>query len=262
MIRVEKRSQVPFMLTAAADGARGAENRGPALTAALIARADAGHVDFEFRSETYGAKSVKKTLIAAQNGKCCFCESPVTAVAHGDVEHYRPKGGWDQEDGTGRQKPGYYWLAYDWANLFFACQICNQSFKRTLFPLADPAARARSHRDDAAAENPLLIDPGRGDPEALIGWRAEVPFARGGDPRAAATIRITGIGRDVLNEARLKHLTHLRLHRASVAVLEARPEGERTAAERAHLADLRDRLAAAVRDDAVYAAMARVELGR
>jgi hypothetical protein len=49
------------------------------------------------------------------------------------------------------EQPGYFWLAYVWANLFLACQLCNQSFKKNLFPLADPAKRARSHLHDLGA---------------------------------------------------------------------------------------------------------------
>ena len=58
------------------------------------------------------------------------------------------------------EQPGYFWLAYVWENLFFACQLCNQTFKQNLFPLANPTKRrARSHMDDLSAEEPLLIHP-------------------------------------------------------------------------------------------------------
>ena len=77
-------------------------------------------------------------------------------IAYGDVEHYRPKAGYrqDAEDPLGR--PGYYWLAYEWSNLLFCCQICNQRFKRNLFPLVDPARRAETHHDDLSSEQPLF----------------------------------------------------------------------------------------------------------
>ena len=258
MIRVSKPAAGPFMLT---DPSR--PTRGPQLTAALIRRAEEGGTDFEFRSATYGAKSVKAALIAAQHGKCCFCESRVSSVAHGDVEHYRPKGGWDQEDGAGLRTPGYYWLAYDWANLYFACQICNQSFKRIAFPLADPATRAVDHRADLSVEDPLLLDPGAVDPEAFITWHGEIPVPRGGDRRGAATIRIVGLDRPVLNEVRLERLDDLRTMRDGAQVLaDWAATGDLLPDEATVLERLRDRLAAAVRDDAVYAAMARAELGR
>jgi uncharacterized protein (TIGR02646 family) len=73
--------------------------------------------NFEFKASVYGAKSVKKTLLTAQHGKCAFCESKFEHVAFGDVEHFRPKGGWIQTDGDQLTRPGYYWLAYEWSNL-------------------------------------------------------------------------------------------------------------------------------------------------
>src|ERR1035441_7770925 len=36
-------------------------------------------------------KAGKATLIADSHGKCAYCEAPTTVVAHGDVEHFRPK---------------------------------------------------------------------------------------------------------------------------------------------------------------------------
>ena len=61
-------------------------------------------------------------LLKAQHDKCCFCESKVTQVAYGDVEHYRPKAGYRQEHGAPLGRPGYYLLAYEWSNLMFCCQ--------------------------------------------------------------------------------------------------------------------------------------------
>lgn len=55
------------------------------------------------------------------------------------VEHFRPKGGWRQSPGQPIEQPGYYWLAYEWSNLFLACGPCNSRHKRNLFPLTDQA---------------------------------------------------------------------------------------------------------------------------
>jgi len=112
--------------------------RGPKATADLKTAYDAGERDFSFNSDIYGAKSVKNKLKGVQRNKCCFCEARVAHVSHGDVEHFRPKGGFQQDEGDELIKPGYYWLAYDWSNLFLSCQICNQIHKKNLFPLADP----------------------------------------------------------------------------------------------------------------------------
>lgn len=68
-------------------------------------------------------KRAKTQLKKESNGKCAYCEANAQVVAHGDVEHYRPKS-------------IYWWLAYTYDNYLFACQICNQVYKKDNFPFA------------------------------------------------------------------------------------------------------------------------------
>ena len=70
--------------------------------------------------KVYGDKEVRKALKAMFHGKCAYCESRITTIYSGDIEHFRPKGG------------GYYWLAADWDNLLFACPFCNQTHTHEL----------------------------------------------------------------------------------------------------------------------------------
>lgn len=102
------------------------------------------------------------------------------------------------------ERPGYYWLAYEWDNLYFACQLCNQRNKQCLFPLENPDSRVRSHEqaDEIDRERPLFIDPGHDDPETLLGYRAGEPFAIDGNLRATTTIRELELGRTHLMERR------------------------------------------------------------
>lgn len=76
-------------------------------------------------------KPAKDRLRDDTLGKCAYCEAPTAGVAHGDVEHFRPKS-------------VYWWLAFSFDNYLYSCQICNQSFKSDNFPisgnrLAEPA---------------------------------------------------------------------------------------------------------------------------
>ena len=80
------------------------------------------------RETAYSAKSVKNALIKAQHEKCCFCEAKGTHVAYGDVEHFRPKGGFRQDPNDPLGRPGYYWHAYAWENLFFSCRAFIRAF--------------------------------------------------------------------------------------------------------------------------------------
>jgi uncharacterized protein (TIGR02646 family) len=157
---------------------------------------------FEFKNQIYRDKTVKKVLVQCKSGQCWFCESPVIVVDHGDVEHFRPKGGYQQD--CGEEQPGYYWLAYSWENLLFSCKRCNQE-KTTYFPLFDPQKRARSHQADINEESPILINPAMEDPTEYIAFRGEMAVAKGserGRERGQRTIEILGLNRDGLVERR------------------------------------------------------------
>ena len=161
-----------------------------------------GERTFNFDRSIYAASSVKVALIEAQDGKCCFCESKLRHVSYGDVEHFRPKAGYRQHAEQSLRRPGYYWLAYEWSNLFLCCQICNQRFKKNLFPLQNPADRATSHRDEVQKEKPVFLHPGRDDPEDHIGFREAVAFAKDGSERGGRTIAALQLNRADLYEVR------------------------------------------------------------
>jgi uncharacterized protein (TIGR02646 family) len=165
---------------------------------------------FRFDRGIYAHPAVKKALCAAQHGKCAFCEPCLTHTGYGDVEHLRPKAGYKQRPRDALRRPGYYWLAYEWDNLFFSCQLCNQRFKRNLFPLANPRQRARSHREDLARERPLLINPGQVDPAAYLGFREEMAHPVRRRREGKTTIQALGLNRKELVEVRLRHLTTVR----------------------------------------------------
>lgn len=221
---------------------------------AAPAEYDARRLRFTFDSGIYGHETVKRALVAAQHSKCCFCESKVGM--DGDVEHYRPKAGVSQGAGRRIEGPGYYWLAYEWTNLLLSCSICNQRFKRSLFPLADPATRARSPRDDTSREAPLFIDPSETDPEEHVGFRREIPYPVDGSPRGAATIRALGLDREILNERRRDELAEL-----AVLYKLIQMEPDASAELRPLIDDAREVLARAVSDAGEFSSMVRAAFG-
>ena len=167
-----------------------------------------GAIDFKFDPKIYGNKNVKEKLIELQNGKCCFCESVIHANSYGDVEHYRPKAAWVQGN-EALNKPGYYWLAYDWDNLFYCCQICNEQFKKNYFPLATESNRAKNHHEDISKEVPLFIHPVNDNPEDHIEFIGDVPRPRNSSAKGKVTIERTGLNRDKLNDKRKRTFTAL-----------------------------------------------------
>jgi uncharacterized protein (TIGR02646 family) len=171
-------------------------------------------------------KAAKKQLRAETDGKCGYCEAKTDAVAHGDVEHFRPKS-------------QYWWLAYCYDNYVFACQLCNQSFKGDSFPvnqarLMEPALPANPTPDVLAALSPDPLDqavvdafaaqclseeagipdPYVVDPEALFTWRADDTLreveiqARDASPPSQrafdAVERFLGLNRPELKQLRYK----------------------------------------------------------
>ena len=248
MIQITKPSRAPAIL----------RDRGSTETAENCVEYDRdpdafkdGSRKFNFNSKIYGAKSVKNALTRAQYDKCCFCESPVTQVAYGDVEHFRPKGGYRQTADDPLEKPGYYWLAYDWNNLYFSCQICNQRHKGNLFPLGDANRRAKSHHDHITDEAPLFVDPGAMNPEEFITFNEEQPVPVNNNIIGRTTITALGLDRLKLNEARLERLAYLKFFKN---VLESLP-GTSLAEEAG------DFIEKAKSNESRYAAMARAFFG-
>jgi uncharacterized protein (TIGR02646 family) len=245
VIRVRKPAEPPEVLRTKGPRAR----RSLCATYSRARRSyETGRRSFEFDSNLYAHETVKQALREAQHRKCAFCESKFAHISYGDVEHFRPKAGWRQEEAEPLGRPGYYWLAYDWANLFLSCTLCNQQFKKNLFPLQTPERRARNHKDDVTAEDPLLIDPAEDDPEALISFREEVPYALKGNARGEATIRTLGLRREELAEQRRKHLSLVKALRRLIALRD--PEAE----------EARDLLQRMQQDSEEYASMTRAFL--
>jgi len=170
----------------------------------------------EFDRNIYAHESVKRDLVQMQHEKCAFCEAKPLHVSDGDVEHFRPKREVRQDDADEPRRPGYYWLAYEWTNLLFACERCNRRHKRSYFPLVDPARRAQTHRDAVADEAPLFIDPSAEDPRPYISYREHVPIAINGNARGERTIVQLGLRRRELSADRERHLSQLQtLHMAA-----------------------------------------------
>lgn len=183
-----------------------------------------GKSPITIENKIYGHKTVKSVLKAAQHNKCCFCEKDQKGE-NGNVEHFRPKDGYKSNKNEKKlKKPGYYWLGYDWSNLFFVCSACNSTGnKGNLFPLINESKRAKSHHDDISQEESVLIDPsGPKDPRDHIYFESQFLsgksfiFIRGKTVFGKRTIEICGLDREELNDKRAELIDNIN---ARIAIL-------------------------------------------
>jgi uncharacterized protein (TIGR02646 family) len=156
---------------------------------------------------------VRAVLARLQRGKCAYCERKLGSS--GDevtIDHFRPKGGitaWHGRatDVGGASRTGYYLLAYDPHNYVAACWRCNNKWKGSRFPTAQPRRLDTAEAHVLAEELPYLVspaDPEDIDPEQLIGWDGPVPVPA--DPaerdRALVTIDVLGLAHEDLVKER------------------------------------------------------------
>jgi uncharacterized protein (TIGR02646 family) len=170
---------------------------------------NSGVRSFQIDKKIYGHSTVKEKLIKIQNGKCCFCERKILAGDPGHIEHYRPKNGYKQDDISKLRKPGYYWLAYDFNNLYLSCYRCNSTYKRNFFPLLNEANRALCHRNRISNEIPLIINPSS-DPSVHLIFKSEIIKPIKNSLYGKETIKRTGLNRKALADERLEELITLR----------------------------------------------------
>lgn len=110
-----------------------------------------------FRGEFH--KILKNNLRELFNEKCAYCESKINpAAATGDIDHFRPKSGTRGYDKK-FNPDHYWWLTYEWNNLYYSCPVCNR-YKATWFPLINEPVKIKTpYHKIILEEKPLLIDP-------------------------------------------------------------------------------------------------------
>jgi uncharacterized protein (TIGR02646 family) len=142
----------------------------------------------------YSHTQIKSALVDMFHGKCAYCESKITVVTYGAIEHFYPKS-------------TYVNLTFEWKNLLLSCDVCNDTnHKGTKFPLDING-------------NPLLIDStdGMTNPNTHLEftWDSVVGLASvyGRDDRGKAVETIFDLngmnGRKELVDHRSKYVKRL-----------------------------------------------------
>lgn len=190
----------------------------------------------------------KSFFMKAQFRKCGYCEAYV--ADYGDIEHYRPKSIVQEikQEGVeltnlhnvrGRKftqvcKYGYWWLAYDWNNYLLSCKLCNQPWKKALFPISGerPASPGNNPKfpyvspDENTPEVPLLINPYETQNIAshLDFTEAGLIKPYNGSEMGLQTIKTCGLARDGLIQFR--NGTARRAFRYMKRFAQAEPDSE------------------------------------
>ncbi len=100
--------------------------------------------------------------------KCGYCERHLSLgkdnLPDGDIDHFRPK-------------TPYRMLAYHPRNYVLSCRVCNETYKRSQFPIHGPKAIATRKPAELDAELPDLVhplDPREPKLEDLVGFNGVV----------------------------------------------------------------------------------------
>lgn len=122
----------------------------------------------------------KQALVMASHGKCMYCESQVSHVYFGDIEHIRPKNKYPE-------------LEFEWTNLGYSCARCNNA-KKDQFDNTCP-----------------IIDPYNEEPEKHLFAFGALLTQKAGSERGAITISTTDLNRAELIERRMIRLKQLQI---------------------------------------------------
>lgn len=171
--------------------------------------AAAGHFDAEdsrARQEVFDFPSVEQSrpvteaLTGLFAGKCAFCESPVSASAKRRVHRFRPSQEAIGGDGI-VSRSHYWWLAYEWHNLYYACATCMRSAGAN-FPVRGARGSVGSEVDALRrSEQALLVDPCWDHPGEHLSFNDD-GYVEPISSHGTETIKIFRLNREVLVSAR------------------------------------------------------------
>lgn len=121
----------------------------------------------------------KATLRAACHDKCMYCESKISHIYYGDVEHIKPKLVFPR-------------LEYVWENLGYVCAKCNGS------------------KGDKWSEDCPFINPFEEDPGQFLSPVGAFVYQRAGSERGEYTWREIGLNRPALVRQRQDRIEQIR----------------------------------------------------
>ncbi len=151
---------------------------------------------------------IKQALLNESHRKCAYCEQRLTPTRPLQIDHFRPARGAMSARGE-RSEQHYYWLAYEWSNLYACCPECNHA-KGGKFPVASERLPVGIMSDDLDGyESPMILNPALSDPDDHLQFHLDGKVT----PRTTKgqfTIDVLRLNREGLIVARSNHIEMLR----------------------------------------------------
>ena len=96
----------------------------------------------------YRHRAIKDAIVTMFHGKCAYCESKISHIAYGHIEHFKPKSTFPE-------------LTFEWTNLLLSCPICNgPEYKGDRFPEEADGGPLVNPCDETPAEHfEFVFDP-------------------------------------------------------------------------------------------------------
>jgi energy-coupling factor transporter ATP-binding protein EcfA2 len=242
MIRIERhRPQLPAaqLLEAPAprffDEPRVRRERERAATFFASKERSALQRQHDFNWDLLAAPELTSALSNLFVERCAFCTRDPGRAGSLVPHHFRPPQDAVDVDGQ-TSRSHYWWLAYDWENLYLACEECHAA-QGAKFPVdGERAPPGTTGEDLLEREAALLLDPCWDFPESELVY-IETGEVVSASPRGLTTIETFEMNRPTLIEARLEELQRIEVE---IATLTRTLESERSVGVLASLRALVD----------------------
>lgn len=142
-------------------------------------------------------RSLRRALTKLFEGKCAYCESALIEV---DIDRLRPPQEAMDLDGRVKDPDLYWWLSYDWENLYPACVVCTRA-KANRFPVRGRRAQPEARGSKLERERRLVLDPCNDEPDQELRFSRDGKVA-GVTERGAISVEVFGLNRHDLVDAR------------------------------------------------------------
>lgn len=142
-----------------------------------------------------------QALLEISSGKCVYCETPMRYPGSASLDRFRPKAGALDQNGRFSTEH-YWWLAYEWRNLYPCCARCNR-LKGSKFPMNGPRVAPGTPYDELVSEPRLLLDPFHDEPLEHLAFRNDGTVTAS-SVSGEATIATLELNRSELRSSRKK----------------------------------------------------------